>query len=85
MLKMFEALMECQKGSKANMGPETKKPPANLRIQAPKKYDGKPLNLKNFERSFRNYAKLSMANDDTIKVALGTYFDDSAARWYEQL
>jgi hypothetical protein len=84
-LETITKILEEIVGAKMDPKKSAKKPPAPLRILAPKKYDGKAINLKNFQRSFKNYAKLCMADDETIKTALGTYLDDSAARWYEQL
>jgi hypothetical protein len=57
----------------------------NLRIQPPKPFEGNAKDLKRFERAFRTYAQLSMADDETIRTALGSYLEGQAARWYEQV
>ena len=84
-LETLNSILENLVDNKSGSQWHTKRPLAALRVMTPKKYDGKAVNLKSFERAYRAYAKLCATDEETAKVALGTYMDDAAARWYDQL
>ena len=55
--------------------------PPQLKVQPPKKFNGDPYELPNFESKFRSYARIHRQDGPVACEVLYSYLEDGAATW----